>query len=110
MVIYPTFYVFLELISKSYKALSYHLQTIPSPICISLSAPFCPSVPLSLSFSLSCKPCLFPVCWGASGGEVHREGKALSEFKCTGLKTQLASTKGNMARGKQSWKSRIMTY
>lgn len=88
------FLVFPQLISKSYKALSHHLQTIPSPISFSL----CPFLPLSLPFSLSlsfCKLCLFPVCRGPSGGEVHRKGKAHSEFKCTGLKTQLASTKGN---------------
>lgn len=39
---YILFYVFPELISKSYRTLSHHVQTIPSPSCISLSAPFCP--------------------------------------------------------------------
>lgn len=45
-------------------------------------------------------PSLFPVCGGPSRGEVHREGKAHCEFKCTGLKTQLASTKGEYDNGR----------
>lgn len=107
-----TSYVLLKLISI---ALNHHLQTFPLPhlhfsLCPFL--PLCPALSLSYSLflSLPCKLCLFPVCWGANGGEVQRERKALSQFKCTGLKTQLAPTKGNMTRGKQSEKGRIMTY
>lgn len=78
-------------------------------LSLPLFAPLSPFLSVSLSF---CKLCLFPVCRGPSGGEVRRKGKAHSEFKCTGLKTKLTSTKGNYngeTMGKQWWKHGIMT-
>lgn len=67
-----------------------------------------PCVVLCLSYELRLS---FPVCWGASGGEVRREWKSALRVQVHGLKDTAGFNKGGAWRGENpSWKDSTIAH